>query len=76
PVESSGFDELTVERLDEASARALLADAFPELADRDRIRLLQEADGNPLALVELPRGLADVGTRQATPVGRRLRGHF
>ena len=75
-VESSGFDELTVERLDDAAAAALLSERFPDLGDRDRSRLLAEAEGNALALVELPRGLGDPGAQQPTPVGRRLRSHF
>ncbi len=76
PVESSGFEEVTVQRLDEHSAAALLAGSFPDLSARDQARLLTAAEGNPLALLELPRGLADLGAQQPTPVGRRLRGHF
>ncbi|WP_181411024.1 ATP-binding protein [Nocardioides humi] len=76
PVESSGFEEVTVQRLDDDSAAELLTDAFPDLAARDRARLLAAAEGNPLAVLELPRGLADPGTQRPTPVGRRLRGHF
>ncbi len=76
PVEASGFDELTVEGLADPTAADLLATRFPDLAERDRVRLLREAEGNPLALVELPRGLTDPGAALSTPVGRRLKGHF
>jgi DNA-binding CsgD family transcriptional regulator/tetratricopeptide (TPR) repeat protein len=44
--------------LDDAAADALLAARFPSLAPRVRQRLLAEARGNPLALLELPAALA------------------
>lgn len=40
--------------LDPASASALLADRAPDLAPALRDRVLREADGNPLALLEFP----------------------
>ncbi|MFF7475047.1 AAA family ATPase [Streptomyces sp. NPDC008092] len=43
-----------VEALDEGSAAALLRAAHPGLAPHAAERLLQEAAGNPLALLELP----------------------
>ena len=76
PVEASGFDELTIAPLDDTAAAALLSGTFPDLPERERLRLLAEAEGNPLALVELPRALADPGAHQPTAVGRRLRSHF
>ena len=42
--------------LDQAAAAALIEARFPALADRVRQRLLAEAQGNPLALLELPGG--------------------
>ncbi|MER6777055.1 MULTISPECIES: AAA family ATPase [unclassified Streptomyces] len=63
--------------LDPAAAEELLRDRFPALTPRVRARLLSEARGNPLALLELPLALA--GTRHAAtaipdvlPLGRRL----
>jgi DNA-binding CsgD family transcriptional regulator len=51
--------ELVVEGLRDADARALLASAIPgRLDERVADQLLAEARGNPLALLELPRGLS------------------
>jgi hypothetical protein len=53
----AGLPELVVGGLDDADARALLESSIPGPLDacvRDRI--LAEARGNPLALLELPRG--------------------
>ena len=43
--------------LDEAAAEDLIRARFPELAPQVRRRLLAEAQGNPLALAELPAAL-------------------
>jgi tetratricopeptide (TPR) repeat protein len=55
----AGLPELLVDRLDDAEARKLLASVIPGLLD-DRVadQLVAEARGNPLALLELPRGLS------------------
>jgi DNA-binding CsgD family transcriptional regulator len=51
--------ELLVEGLDGAEARKLLASVIPgRLDDRVVDQLVAEARGNPLALIELPRGLS------------------
>jgi DNA-binding CsgD family transcriptional regulator len=51
--------ELVVERLRDVDARALLASAIPgRLDERVADQLLVEGRGNPLALLELPRGLS------------------
>ena len=52
------FPELVVEGLPDSDARALLSSAvrFP-LDERVRERIIAETGGNPLALLELPRGL-------------------
>ncbi|TYB71068.1 AAA family ATPase [Nonomuraea sp. PA05] len=50
-----GVPELTLKRLDPVAARALLAEHAPGLPAHVRDRVLAEADGNPLALLELPR---------------------
>jgi DNA-binding CsgD family transcriptional regulator len=52
-----GLPQLHVERLDEASAGALLDAHAPRLPTLVRARVLEEARGNPLALVELPAAL-------------------
>ena len=54
----AGLPDLTVEGLPEADARALLESALTGPMDtRVRDRILAETHGNPLALLELPRGL-------------------
>ncbi len=56
--ELAGLPELRVEGLPDPDARALLESAVPGLVDaRVRERILAETRGNPLALLELPRGL-------------------
>jgi predicted ATPase len=51
--------ELHIEGLDDAEARKLLASVIPgRLDDRVADQLVAEARGNPLALLELPRGLS------------------
>jgi DNA-binding CsgD family transcriptional regulator len=53
-----GLPELTVAGLPEDHARALLDSALPgRLDERIRDRIVAETRGNPLALLELPRGL-------------------
>jgi hypothetical protein len=55
----AGLPELLVEGLDDAEARRLLASVIPgRLDDRVADQLVAEARGNPLALLELPRGLS------------------
>ncbi|MEU5145362.1 LuxR family transcriptional regulator [Streptomyces sp. NPDC021139] len=61
----AGLPELVLEGLDDAEARALLDGALRgELDDRIRDRILDEAHGNPLALLELPRGLTATETAE------------
>ena len=56
--ELQGFQELVVEGLSNGDARALLGSAVRvPLDERVRERLVAETRGNPLALLELPRGL-------------------
>jgi DNA-binding CsgD family transcriptional regulator len=55
--ELAGLPELVVEGLDEGDSRALLGAALPgPLDERVRDRIVAETRGNPLALLELPRG--------------------
>lgn len=74
--DAAGLPELTVPALD-AHAAALLLDAHaPDLAEGTRHQVLEQARGNPLALLELPRALRD-GSAPGTgpselPLSRRL----
>jgi DNA-binding CsgD family transcriptional regulator len=55
--ELTGFPMLVVEGLGDGDARALLGSVLPvPLDERVRERMVAETRGNPLALVELPRG--------------------
>src|SRR4051794_30347717 len=55
----AGLPELLIEGLDDAEARKLLASVIAgRLNDRVVDQLVAEARGNPLALLELPRGLS------------------
>ena len=57
--ELDGLPEMHVGGLDDGHARALLARVLPgRLDDRVRDRILAEARGNPLALLELPQGMS------------------
>jgi DNA-binding CsgD family transcriptional regulator len=54
-----GLPELIVDGLSDADARELLTSVFPgKLDERVRDRIVAETRGNPLALLELPRGIA------------------
>jgi DNA-binding CsgD family transcriptional regulator len=53
-----GLPEFEVPPLDATSSRALLDARFPHLAEMVRQRLLAVAEGNPLALLELPTALS------------------
>jgi DNA-binding CsgD family transcriptional regulator len=78
-----GLPELVVEGLADSDARALLEAAVPGPVDeRVRRRILDETRGNPLALIELPRGLTPAelaggfGLLDARPLARRLEQTF
>ncbi len=66
-VTSAGLAELRVGELDDDSARSLLAAHAGDLARADQERILREARGNPLALIELPAAI-----RAAVAEGRDL----
>jgi hypothetical protein len=78
----AGLPDHEVRPLDDAAAAELVARRFPALASRVRRRLLAEAQGNPLALLELP--LALTGLQQSgmgplpdvLPLNRRLQAAF
>ncbi len=62
----AGLPELALEGLSDADARALLASVLPgRLDERVRDRVIAESGGNPLALLELPRG----SRRRSWPAG-------
>jgi DNA-binding CsgD family transcriptional regulator len=57
-LEGHGLPELLVTGLEDEDALTLLSDRSSELVSSVRERLLAEAAGNPLALLELPAGLS------------------
>jgi DNA-binding CsgD family transcriptional regulator len=57
PFASAGLAELNVAGLDDDSARSLLEIHAEDLGSADRQRILKEAEGNPLALIELSAAL-------------------
>jgi DNA-binding CsgD family transcriptional regulator len=75
----TGLSELTINGLRDAEARELLASAIPErLDERVMDQLVAETRGNPLALLELPRGLcpAQLAGGFAVPGGLSLSGRI
>jgi DNA-binding CsgD family transcriptional regulator len=57
--ELAGLPELVLDGLDDEDARSLLATVIPgRLDERVRDRIVAETRGNPLAVLELPRGLS------------------
>ena len=58
--DGGGFPELRLEGLDDAASAELLDSVAPGLEPEVRARLLAEAAGNPLALVELPLATAQL----------------
>jgi DNA-binding CsgD family transcriptional regulator len=70
--ELAGLPELGVEGLPDSEARLLLASGVPgRLDERVRDRIVAETRGNPLAILELPRGMrpADLAGGFALPAG-------
>jgi DNA-binding CsgD family transcriptional regulator len=81
--ELAGLPELVVEGLAEGDARALLDAALAgPLDEQVRDRIVAETRGNPLALLELPRGLTPAelaggfGLPGAVPLSRRIEESF
>jgi DNA-binding CsgD family transcriptional regulator len=60
PLLSTGLPQLNLTGLSGQHARELLGAHFPQLPESVRQRVLAEAEGNPLALMELPLALGDV----------------
>ena len=61
--ERAGLPQYELDPLDEQAANALASSRFPELASRVRHRVVAEAQGNPLALLELPAMLSGAQRR-------------
>jgi DNA-binding CsgD family transcriptional regulator len=81
--ELAGLPELVVEGLGESDARALLDSALAGPLDaRVRDQIVAETQGNPLALLELPRGLTPAelaggfGLPGAVPLSGRIEESF
>jgi DNA-binding CsgD family transcriptional regulator len=81
--ELTGLPELPVEGLRDDDARALLESALPGPLDaRVRDLIVAETQGNPLALLELPRGLTPAelaggfGLPRSAPLPGRIEGSF
>jgi len=78
-VDESGLPELRVGGLDDESGGALIALTAPDLPSHLKARILDEAAGNPLALIELPAAatsLAGEGPSSALPLPTRLEQAF
>lgn len=80
--ESGAIPGRELQPLDDAASTALLQSRFPALAPRVRQRLVAEAQGNPLALLELPvtlRPTSSVSPGEmplVLPLSRRLQSVF
>src|SRR6266480_2001937 len=73
PLGSAHLAEIHIGPLNETASMQLLDQVAPELEARTRRRILDEALGNPLALVELPRALRQASDNQeAAPYGMPL----
>ena len=78
-----GFPEIHIGPLGRRDARALLESVLPARVD-DRVleRIVAETHGNPLALLELPRGMTPsqlaggFGLPAAVPLSARIEEHF
>jgi DNA-binding CsgD family transcriptional regulator len=80
-VNEIGLPELRLAALDDGSAQALLAVSAPAMKSDLRRRVLEEAGGNALALIELPRALAEdpsdaIATAVPLPLTERLERAF
>jgi DNA-binding CsgD family transcriptional regulator len=78
-VDESGLAELHLGGLDNRSANALLELTAPDLPARVKARILDEAAGNPLALIELPAAAASLdgaGHTGRLPLTMRLEQAF
>ena len=80
--ERAGLPQYQLGPLDEQAVNALVSSRFPELAPRVRRQVVAEAQGNPLALLELPVMLSGAQRAAAEalpvalPLSRRLQALF
>jgi DNA-binding CsgD family transcriptional regulator len=78
--DGAGLPELTLGRLDDTAAAQLLDSQAPDLQPTLRERVLADAAGNPLALVELPLAMRDIADGPAStrwlPLTTRLEQAF
>jgi DNA-binding CsgD family transcriptional regulator len=81
--EFAGLPDLSLGGLDDEQARELLATVIPgRLDERVRDRIVAETRGNPLALLELPRGLSarqlagGFGVPELVPLSGRIEESF
>ena len=80
--ERAGLPQHELGPLDEEAASCLVSSRFPDLAPRVRQRVVAEARGNPLALLELPAALSGAQRAAAEalpvvlPLSRRLQALF
>jgi DNA-binding CsgD family transcriptional regulator len=81
--ELAGLPEMALAGLNDESARSLLATVIPgRLDERVRDRIVAETRGNPLALLELPRGLSarqlagGFGVPELVPLSGRIEESF
>lgn len=65
PLRQAGLDTVALLGLDDVSAREVLAVAASDMSEGDRERILLQALGNPLALVELPTAWRSAATAMA-----------
>ncbi|MFF4346219.1 helix-turn-helix transcriptional regulator [Streptomyces sp. NPDC001530] len=77
-LERSGLPEFEVKPIDDAAAEKLIQSTFPSMAPRVRQRVVSEARGNPLALLELPDALkvTQLSAVEALPDVLPLRGRI
>ncbi|MFI5892436.1 AAA family ATPase [Actinoplanes sp. NPDC051513] len=74
--EHGGMARLMLDPLDDRAGDELLRDRFPALSPRARRRVLGEAQGNPLALTELPGARSGTPAPAALPMSRKLQEVF
>ena len=80
PLLEAGLPHLRLDGISEQSARELLEQRFPQLRPGARKRVLETAEGNPLALLELPLALTNspnqAGGAATVPITARLEDAF
>jgi DNA-binding CsgD family transcriptional regulator len=83
PLDLDGLPRLSVDGLGQVDARALLRSALPDPFDEHVLeRIVAETRGNPLALLELPRGLTPAelaggfGLPASVPMAGRIEASF